>query len=96
MDGFTIGKISEKPEAAADDDEEIAEKESYNVVLRSKLGSHSIVLAAHVKAVDPSIESEPGSTAGYVEFKLTRFKVDSLDAWSDMFRKWVSATMKIT
>ncbi|KAL3210694.1 hypothetical protein MRX96_008643 [Rhipicephalus microplus] len=78
---------SKEPGAAADDDQQLRETESYSVVLRSKLGSQSIVFSAEVKAVDASVECDPGSTAGYVEFKLTRFQEDSMDAWSDTFKR---------
>ncbi|KAL1482036.1 hypothetical protein MTO96_015122 [Rhipicephalus appendiculatus] len=76
-------------ELSPDDDEQLRETESYTVVLRTKLGSHSFVLGAQVKAVDPSVECEPGSTTGYVEFKLTRFRDDSMDGLSDTFKRHV-------
>lgn len=60
------------PGASPEEDEVVREGDAYNVVLRCQLGSHSIVLGAEVKAVDPSVQCEPGSTAGYVEFKTNR------------------------
>lgn len=71
---------TKQPEGAGDDDEEPGETGAYIVVLRSKLASHSIVLAAQVKAVDPTVQCEPGSTAGLVEFKLTQSKRNSTSA----------------
>ncbi|XP_054922285.1 decapping and exoribonuclease protein-like [Dermacentor andersoni] len=60
------------PGASAEEGEVCREDDAYNVVLRCQLGLHSIVLGAEVKAVDPSVQCEPGSTAGYVELKTNR------------------------
>ncbi|XP_037502528.2 decapping and exoribonuclease protein-like, partial [Rhipicephalus sanguineus] len=78
---------AEEPGAVPDDDELLRESEAYTVILRSKLGSHSIVLGAEVKAVDPSVECEPGSTASYVEFKVTRDQGGSTDARRESFKR---------
>ncbi|XP_054922288.1 decapping and exoribonuclease protein-like [Dermacentor andersoni] len=58
--------------AAPKENEVVTEGDAYNVVLRGQLGSHTIVLGAQLKAVNPSVPCEPGSTAGYVEFKTCR------------------------
>ncbi|XP_049527986.1 decapping and exoribonuclease protein-like isoform X2 [Dermacentor silvarum] len=61
-----------EPGASAEEDEVVRENDTYNVVLRCQLGSHSIVLGSEVKAVNPTVLCEPGCTAGYVEFKTCR------------------------
>ncbi|XP_075553495.1 decapping and exoribonuclease protein-like [Dermacentor variabilis] len=66
---YTILSDADEAGAAPKENEVVRESDAYNVVLRCQLGSHSIVLGAEVKAVDPSVQCEPGSTAGYVEFK---------------------------
>ncbi|XP_075550444.1 decapping and exoribonuclease protein-like [Dermacentor variabilis] len=60
------------PEVVPDEDELVREGDTYNAVLRGQLGSHSLLMATEVKAVDPSVKCESGSTAGYVEFKTNR------------------------
>lgn len=80
---------TKEPGGAPDNEEVLKEAEAYTVVLRSELGSHSIVLGGEVKAVDPSVECEPGSTASYVEFKVTLHQGDSTNARRDMFKRHV-------
>ncbi|XP_049527990.1 uncharacterized protein LOC119462446 [Dermacentor silvarum] len=58
-----------EPGAAPEEDDVAGEGNSYNVVLRCQLGPHSIVLGADTKAVDISVQCDPGSTAGYVAMK---------------------------
>ncbi|XP_065297553.1 decapping and exoribonuclease protein-like isoform X2 [Dermacentor albipictus] len=66
---FQLLMTTDEAGAAPKENEVVSESDAYNVVLRCQLGSHSIVLGAEVKAVDPSVQCEPGSTAGYVEFR---------------------------
>nr|XP_054922864.1 decapping and exoribonuclease protein-like [Dermacentor andersoni] len=66
---FQLLMTTDEAGAAPKEDEVVRESDAYNVVLRCQLGSHSIVLGAEVKAVDPSVQCEPGSTAGYVDIR---------------------------
>ncbi|XP_065297556.1 decapping and exoribonuclease protein-like [Dermacentor albipictus] len=66
---FQLIMTTDEAGAAPKENEVVRESDAYNVVLRCQLGSHTIVLGAEVKAVDPSVQCKPGSTAGYVEFK---------------------------
>ncbi|KAH7955624.1 hypothetical protein HPB52_001955 [Rhipicephalus sanguineus] len=61
-----------EPGVATKEGELVREGDAYNTVLRGHIGSHTFVISAEVKAVDPSIQCEAGSTGSYVEFKTNR------------------------
>ncbi|XP_037276340.2 decapping and exoribonuclease protein isoform X5 [Rhipicephalus microplus] len=61
-----------EPCVAPEEGELVREGDSYNTVLRGQIGMHTFVISGEVKAVDPSVQCEPGSTASYVEFKTNR------------------------
>ncbi|KAL1417854.1 hypothetical protein MTO96_026494 [Rhipicephalus appendiculatus] len=58
-----------EPGVPPKEDELVRERDSYNTVLRGHIGSHTFVISGEVKAVDSSVQCEPGSTGSYVEFK---------------------------
>ncbi|XP_037520511.2 decapping and exoribonuclease protein-like [Rhipicephalus sanguineus] len=58
--------------------------EDYQVVVRNCLGSHTLVMSATMKALDPRYE--PGSTKGYVVFRTNR--VLSTDRQWFTFRRY--------
>lgn len=72
--GVKFHRIMTTPEPGVgpEEDELVREGDTYNAVLRGQLGSHSLLMATEVKAVDPSVKCESDSTAGYVEFKTNR------------------------
>ncbi|KAH8038892.1 hypothetical protein HPB51_003914 [Rhipicephalus microplus] len=61
-----------EPWVASEEGDVVREGDSYNTVLRGQIGMHTFVISGEVKAVDPSVLCEPGSTASYVEFKTNR------------------------
>ncbi|XP_075744307.1 decapping and exoribonuclease protein-like [Rhipicephalus microplus] len=61
---------SYEPGTAPDVDAELNEMDKYKVVVRNRFGSHTLVISATVKAVDPRYE--PGSTQEYVVFRTNR------------------------
>ncbi|XP_075740200.1 decapping and exoribonuclease protein-like [Rhipicephalus microplus] len=61
-----------EPWVASEEGDVVREGDSYNTVLRGQIGMHTFVISGEVKAVDPSVECEPGSTASYVDFKTNR------------------------
>ncbi|KAL3196307.1 hypothetical protein MRX96_001649 [Rhipicephalus microplus] len=69
------GKASDNPAVATpgtdpDVDAVVNELEEYKVVVRNSLGSHTLLMGATIKAVDPRYE--PGSPKGYVVFRTQR------------------------
>ncbi|XP_075752200.1 decapping and exoribonuclease protein-like isoform X2 [Rhipicephalus microplus] len=69
------GTASDNPAVATpgtdpDVDAVVNELEEYKVVVRNSLGSHTLLMGATIKAVDPRYE--PGSPKGYVVFRTQR------------------------
>ncbi|XP_075752198.1 decapping and exoribonuclease protein isoform X2 [Rhipicephalus microplus] len=61
---------SSTPGTDPDVDAVLNELEEYKVVVRNSLGSHTLLMGATIKAVDPRYE--PGSPKGYVVFRTQR------------------------
>ncbi|KAL1468129.1 hypothetical protein MTO96_025637 [Rhipicephalus appendiculatus] len=67
---FPEHMASSDPGTTPDVQAVLNEMEEYKVVVRNSLGSHTLLMGATMKAVDPRYE--PGSTKGYVVFRTNR------------------------
>ncbi|KAG0413809.1 hypothetical protein HPB47_009021 [Ixodes persulcatus] len=63
---------SDRPGALPDTSAPLRSGDQFYVVLKGRLGSHSLLFTAEVDAIDNDVSQEPGSTAAYVEFKTAR------------------------
>lgn len=63
---------TDRPGALPDTSTPLRSGDQFYVVLKGRLGSHSLLFTAEVDAIDNDVSQEPGSTAAYVEFKTSR------------------------
>ncbi|XP_070394410.1 decapping and exoribonuclease protein-like [Dermacentor albipictus] len=76
---------SERPGMAPDTSSPVVEHESVQVVARSRLGEHGIIIGGEVDAIDPSVltdSSQQRSMAKYVELKTTALVRNERQLWN--------------